>query len=124
MRTVVARAVVEQPHQVDHDLPVAPQRLDLPILLEPVADHDHLRVRDDVTHRRPHQRPDVRDLALDVGPVRPYHCGSRYIGIVDRQLQALPEQCLSKRDQRSFPEVVGPRLEAEAQDPHPPLSCL
>src|SRR5439155_14368217 len=49
---------------------------------------------------------------------------SRYIAIVDRQLQPLPEQCLSKRDKRSFPEVVGPRLEAEAQDPHAPLSRL
>ena len=57
----------------------------------------------------------MRDLPLDVRPVRAHHPPARHVGIVDRQLHPLADQRLGERHERGFAEVIGSWLEAESE---------
>ena len=80
-----------------------------------VADTMTSDVVDDLVERVAQQRGEVRDLPLDVVLVRPDQPRHRDVPIVDLQRAALAEQRLGQDDDRALAQVVGARLEAEAE---------
>ena len=55
---------------------------------------------------------------LDVGAIRAGEVGDRNLRVVDHQLEPAAEQSFGERDHRTLAQVVGPRLECEAEKAH------
>src|SRR5207247_10865858 len=62
--------------------------------------------------------------AVDVLPVRAHEPRERDGRVIDLEIEALAEQALRELDERALAEVVGPRLERQAEETDLPASHL
>src|SRR5882672_3620049 len=80
-----------------------------------IADHDRVRVVEDIVDRLHHQSREMRHMLLDVCLVRAREPRQAHIAVVETHVVALTDQVLDQRDDRALPQVVGASLEAEAE---------
>src|SRR6266550_5332555 len=98
-------------HEVDDDMSIRELRFERAKFRRAIADDDDVTRVEDLSNAATHERPDVRDLALDVLLVRADEARTRHLAIVNGELQSLADQLLDQCHHRRFAEVVRSGLE-------------
>src|SRR5438876_1681186 len=112
------------PRQIDDDVLGADRGKRMRRLSAGASDHQDFRVVEELVNVLAHQRRDVGDLLFDVTTIGADQSRERDARVEDSHVASLADECLDQRDHRTLPEVVGPRLEGQADDSHPALSSL
>ena len=76
--------------------------------------HDHVGVLHDVPGAVAHQRGNVRNRLLEIGPVGADQARDVDLRVVNLQFHALADELLGQRQKRALAQVVGAALKAQA----------
>src|SRR6266567_560460 len=112
------------PRQIDDDVLGADRGKGERRLPAGASDYQDFRVVEELLDVLAHQRRDVGDLLFDVATIGADQSRERDARVEDSHLASLADECLDQRDHRTLPEVVGPRLEGQADDSHTALPGL
>src|SRR5687768_5482919 len=108
-------ARVADADEVDERLPVGQAPGNVAEFRRRVADNDGIGVVDNLVDACNHQARDMGDAVEDVVAVRPVDGCEADVAVVHAQVVALSDQPLDQFHYRALAQVIGTRLEAEAE---------
>src|SRR5688572_22177649 len=117
-------ARLHEANEVDERLPVPHPGRNTPVRRMTIRDHDRLGAQHHVLGLVAHQAIEVRNLALQVEPVRPHELRHVDVGIVEEYFVALAHEGTHHAHDRALAQIVGSRLEGQTEDADLLLSGL